>query len=264
MSDLMTLSQRQFIGAWRSLSLRSPYCSLHSEPGLECTFSGTPISFFNAISLTGRDLSADAVRRDSERARAWASDKNVPWLLVVTPGALTTPAECESILDSCGYAPLLPLTGMLKETAPPPKAAPSGLDLRTASDDEDYVTLFAINSAAYGMDLPAGEVWGRASTWQDDVMVVGYENNQPASSAGVIDVEGHNYVALVATDPQFQRRGFADATMRRALELAEARFGQRPTFLHASAAGQPVYERMGYRVVCPQMIYMDRAFLGGH
>jgi predicted acetyltransferase len=73
-------------------------------------------------------------------------------------------------------------------------------------------------------------------------------------------VDGHRYVAMVATAPDHQRNGYAEATMRRALELS----GGNPTFLHATDAGRPIYQRMGYQTVASHPVFIDKAFLTGH
>jgi predicted GNAT family acetyltransferase len=77
-------------------------------------------------------------------------------------------------------------------------------------------------------------------------------------------VDGYRYVALVATDPSQQRRGYADAAMRGALQHAAVVHGERPTVLHATDAGRPIYERMGYRTISNHTIFMEKAFVNGH
>ena len=61
----------------------------------------------------------------------------------------------------------------------------------------------------------------------------------PASAAAVFMVGRYRYVALVATDPARQRRGYGDAVMRHALELSARVHGRGPTTLHATEAGRP-------------------------
>jgi GNAT superfamily N-acetyltransferase len=56
------------------------------------------------------------------------------------------------------------------------------------------------------------------------------------------------YVGLVATHPDHQRKGYAEAVMRRSIEEGQAGFGLTRTTLHASEAGRPLYEAMGYDV----------------
>jgi DNA-binding CsgD family transcriptional regulator len=43
---------------------------------------------------------------------------------------------------------------------------------------------------------------------------------------------------MVATEPAHQRRGYAEAAMRHALEVAAGRHGERTSFLHATDAGR--------------------------
>jgi predicted GNAT family acetyltransferase len=65
----------------------------------------------------------------------------------------------------------------------------------------------------------------------------------------------------VATAPDHQRRGYADAAMRQALTHAREAHGAAPTMLHATDAGKPVYERMGYRSISTHLLYLDRRFM---
>src|SRR5262249_50738197 len=114
------------------------------------------------------------------------------------------------------------------------------------------------------MDLSAGNAFlGKRSFWKDHFAVVGMADGKPVCSTTVIMVDGYRYVGLVATVPDQQRRGFADATMRRALGFAGGAPPGSSTFLHASIAGRPVYERMGYKPVSTHMIYMEKRFLEG-
>jgi GNAT superfamily N-acetyltransferase len=68
-------------------------------------------------------------------------------------------------------------------------------------------------------------------------------------------------VSLVATDPTQQRRGFGEAAMRRALELSAASHGELPTVLHATEAGRPLYERMGYTPFSTHTVFMEERFV---
>ena len=52
--------------------------------------------------------------------------------------------------------------------------------------------------------------------------------------------------------------------MRHALEAAAAAHGELPTVLHATEAGRPVYERMGYAAISRHTFFIDKAFLPGN
>ena len=263
--DEIDLSIGQFRDAWRIMCAGTPSLSAAVEEGVEFIFSGLPISFFNVALLTGRGVSGDELKSHGAHACAWAADKSVPWLFVVTHEAFADGVDAVSILDGCGLAPMMALTGMAAEQVGPVTHVPDGLQLTVPDDDTGCGLVLDMNSLAYGMDLEAGKpILGRRSFWADHVPALGMVGTTPVSSATVLIVDGYRYVALVATDPAQQRRGYAEATMRHALEVAATRHAELPTFLHASDAGRPIYQRMGYAPVATHTIFMEKRFLEGH
>lgn len=265
MNDGVDLSIRQFRKAWRLMCAGSPGHSLAAEEGIEYIFSGVPIGFFNVALLTERDVSSDRLKSHGHSACAWAAEKNVPWLFVVTHEALHAGIDAASVLDGCGLAPMMPLTGMLAQQISPVARIPDDLQLTVPQDDAGCSALVDVNSVAYGMDLEAGKpLVGRRSFWNDHVPVLGMVGTTPACCAAVMMVDGYRYVALVATHPAQQRRGYGEAVMRHALEVAAQVHGERPTVLHATDAGRPIYERMGYATIATHSVFMEKKFLTGH
>ncbi len=263
--DGIDLSIRQFGDAWRVMCTGGPAVSAAVEDGIEYIFSGLPISFFNVALLTGRGVSGDKLKSHADQACAWASDKDVPWLFVVTHEAFADGVDVVSILDNSGLTPMMALTGMVAEQVGPVTHVPDGLQLTVPDDDPGCGRVLDMNSLAYGMDLEAGKaVLGQRAFWADHVPALGMVGTTPASSAAVLIVDGYRYVALVATDPAQQRRGYAEAAMRHALEVAATRHGDLPTFLHATDVGRPIYQRMGYATVASHSIFMEKRFLEGH
>lgn len=265
MSDRVALSVGQFTGAWGLMCRASAGHVVASEGGTDYRFSGIPIPFFNIAMPAVREESAEGLSERARRACAWAADKGVPWFFVTTHELLGEGVDANAVMDACGLVPLMPLTGMWAAKVAGVERAPEGLELRLAADEMTSEAMVNINSAAYGMDLSAGlEAIGRARFWGEHVGVVGMRGDEAVSCTAVMMVDGHRYVAFVATQPGHQRKGYADAAMRRALELAAERDGELPTVLHATAAGKPVYERMGYEVISEHTIYMEKRFLEGH
>jgi GNAT superfamily N-acetyltransferase len=237
---------------------------MESTPELEYRFSGVPIPFFNVATVTGAALSTERLQAAAEQARAWAADKGVPWLLLVTSEALDSDADAATALEEKNYATVMVLTGMLASEVGRAERVPEGLDLKLAAEPGTCESVLNINAVAYGMSFDVGQpVWGVPSFWQDHVGVVGSVDGEAVSCAAIFEVEGHHYVAMVATLPDRQRKGYADAAMRYALEAARQRWGALPTFLHATDAGRPVYERMGYKAVSTHFVAMDKALLDG-
>jgi GNAT superfamily N-acetyltransferase len=195
----------------------------------------------------------------------WASDKGAPWLFVATHEALEPGVDAGATLGECGLVPLLPLTGMVARQIAPVARVPQGLRLEVPDDDAGCGAVLVVNSAAYGMDLGASKpAFGRGAFWADHVAVLGRAEGVPVTCAAVLLSGGHRYVAMVATQPEHQKKGFAEAAMRLALQAAAEKFGERPSFLHATDAGRPIYARMGYETVASHTCFMDKRLLEGH
>jgi GNAT superfamily N-acetyltransferase len=265
MRDDVELSLSQIREAWRLMCAPAPGPAIEDRGGIFYAFSGLPIPFFNIAVINGRNLSGETLRSRAEAALAWAVDKQVPWFLLVTHERLLSGVDATAVLEDCGLAPAMPVTGMLAQRVAPAGQQPAGLQLRVPQDDAGCAALLDVNSLAYAMPLDeAKPVLGRRGFWQDHFPVLGTAGDTPACCATVLMVDGHRYVAMVATDPTQQRRGYADAAMRHALEAAAEVHGELPTVLHATDAGRPVYERMGYAAISSHMFFIDKTFLPGH
>jgi GNAT superfamily N-acetyltransferase len=263
--DRVELSVRQFSEAWRLMCTGVAGHTAAVADGVEYIFSGCPIGFFNVAFPTGRTVSAAALKAAADGARAWTSDKGVPWIFLVTHETLASGTDAAAILDGCGYAPMMTLTGMIAQHVAPVTKVPAGLELTVPDDDRACGEVLDVNGLAYGMDLEAGKpLVGTRAFWANHFPVLGLAGGKTACSAAVMMVDGYRYVALVATDPAQQRRGFADAAMRRALDLSARAHGEVPTVLHATEAGRPVYERMGYGSISTHTTFMEKAFLESH
>ena len=265
MSEGVELAIDQFREAWRLWSAASPHQPRVNEDGIEFIFSGVPISFFNVAILTGQNVSREGLKALGKRACESAAEQGVPWLFVVTHERLQPGVDAVAGLDECGLAPMMPMTGMVATRINPGRGVPDDLELTVPRDDSSCSAVLDVNSLAYGMDLDAGKALiGKAEFWSDHTPVLGTVGGKPASSAAVVMVDGYRYVALVATDPAHQRRGFAEAAMRRALQVAAEQHGELPTVLHATEAGRPIYERMGYEKIATHTLFMEKRFLEGH
>ena len=264
-NDSVALSIRHFIDAWRLMCAGAPGYSEEAANGVHFVFSGIPIPFFNVALVTGTTVSADALSAAGERACGWASKRAAPWLFVVTHEALVEGTDHAAALESCGMVPLMPLTGMIAQHVAPPSNVPSELQLTRPQDDGRCSAIVDVNGLAYGMDLEAAkETLGKQAFWSAHFPALGMADGMPACAAAVMMVDGYRYVALVATDPARQRRGYGELVMRHALALAALTHGDVPTTLHATEAGRPIYERMGYVPIAAHTVFIERKFLAGH
>jgi len=261
-TDGVDLSFRQLLGSWRLMAAVAPKPSALSAPGFECIFAGVPVPFFNVALITDPRVSSAALTAHGRQACDFAADKDVPWLFIVTHETLDAGVDPAAALDGCGLAPAMRLTGMVASHLTPAARAAEGLQLVIPQDDALCAAAIDINSAAYAMDLAAAKPLMGPSFWADHYLAVGLAAGVPVCSAAVLMVEGFRYVVLVATLPDQQRRGFAEAAMRHALQAAVDVHGETPTVLHATEAGRPLYERMGYATISRHTVFMEKRFLG--
>jgi GNAT superfamily N-acetyltransferase len=126
-------------------------------------------------------------------------------------------------------------------------AAP--LEFVRVTDGDALQVYGEINAQGYGFPLEAGRAAISGSHfWKSTAYAfIGYEAGQAVSTAAAIVNEGQIYLALVATRPHAQRKGYGLATVRHTLRAAYDATGLTRTTLHATQAGFPVYQRAGYR-----------------
>ncbi|HVJ52530.1 MAG TPA: GNAT family N-acetyltransferase [Aliidongia sp.] len=135
-----------------------------------------------------------------------------------------------------------------------PMAEPDHAELRfeRVRTDEHLQAYADLNSQGYGFPLEAGRTGLVGSTlWKSDQMhaYLALRGDTPVACAATVADEGNLFLALVATAPGFQRRGYATAVVRKALHEGGRATGLTRATLHASDAGFPVYSRIGYRKV---------------
>jgi GNAT superfamily N-acetyltransferase len=235
------------------------------DGAVEYIFTGLPIPFFNAAVVTARSVSASSLQAQGRQACEWAGRQSVPWMFLVTHDALASGVDAAAVLDSCGLTPMLPMTGMRAQRIAPAARTALGLELEVPHDDAAYGAIFDVNAAAYGVPLDACKTtYATRAFWGNHVPALGRVDGAPVASAAVFMVEGYRYVALVATLPDRQRRGYAEAVMRHALDVAASTHGEKPTTLHATDAGRPIYARMGYEPIAAHTAFIEKRFLEGH
>lgn len=87
--------------------------------------------------------------------------------------------------------------------------------------------------------------WRRFLTMQPDGCFVGELDGTPIATTAAFIFGPVAWIAMVLVDAEFRRKGVATALLKHALDFLD-RHGVRTIRLDATAAGQPVYEKLGF------------------
>ncbi len=246
-------SVQQLADTWRAIISDRVSSDIQDPPGMAIRWADSKFTFWNCI--TFNDQGADSRLLDARLGQAAAymrqrSQYGLIWLfedLLAPMARENLPAAAER----AGLSLALTGFGMAGDVLPIPEPRHPGLRFVRVTTDDDLRTYADINSRAYGMPIEAGRdgLCG-SQLWKTGMhSYIGLVNDEPVSAAATVATEGRLFLALVATVPEAQRKGYGEATARKALFEGAKATGLTRTTLHATIAGAPVYERIGYHKV---------------
>ena len=254
MDDATLLHRRRLsqIVGYRGIGTASPGAAVHDvRPGvLAAVVPVTPgASLPNSVLYTD----AAAVLEAYDELVALYADAGVrAWTVWVVPEDDDLAAELQA-------------RGHVLDGSPTMMAAPME-DLDLGAEDEldlhpepRWADIGALSEAAFG--IPAGRLAPGLADMDHPAMhpYVALLDGEPAACLATIDGPGGDCsLQFVATAPAARGRGLATALVRRGLRDARER-GFTTASLEASAMGEPVYARLGYRAFGPVRMFERRS-----
>lgn len=186
-----------------------------------------------------------------EAARTYFGPRHRGYTLWIRP---EIDMDLEAAAHSAGYAEISSSPWMILERPIAGHDLPAGLEIREATDERGILDARDVNREAYtSLQMPSSEVdavYGlphralnpRCRTW------VGYADGMPVATAMLLFTPEVAGVYWVGTIEAARGRGYA-AAMTRAVSNAGFTAGARIVTLQASAMGEPIYARLGYRTI---------------
>ncbi len=243
--DLAARADANYYQSWRALARVMDGGAVFEDDGVLLTDLGLGVPHIN-IAFVTRPLT-DPVEQ-MRRAMRFFADRGSPFVVRIREGLdPASEAACEQL--GMPYADTVPGMASVAMTAPP---TPAGLRIERVATPETLVAFCLV--VARGFDLP-GELAERllppAILLEPDVdLFLGRAEGRAAATSTLIRSEGVAGVHHVATLPEYRRRGFGEAMTWHAV-AAGAGYGCDMAALQASEMGQPIYERMGFKLVSP-------------
>jgi GNAT superfamily N-acetyltransferase len=253
-------SMEQLTVAWRAMVLdRDPNADVRDLPGIAVRWADCRFALWNAITLTDAVADADLLAQCLSQAADIMRSKKHPGFLLLFEDLLDDRAR-STLGTAAGQAGLQRAfsgTGMAGDLLPVPDPVHPDLTFARVTTDEQLQAYADINSRAHGFPLEDGrDGLAGSALWKNEVHAyLAMRGDLPVACAATIAAEGRLFVVLVATDPQWQRRGYGEAVTRKALHEGARATGLTRATLHSTEAGAPVYPRIGFKPNTPIHFY---------
>jgi ribosomal protein S18 acetylase RimI-like enzyme len=253
-------ANRQFIGSALLYCSGFPGADVVKGSGWIAACRNTPVPISNAIFLSRSIIDEADLDRRAQGVASYVRRKESPPLLLLcrewVPEYLH--ARVGAYIASAGLIATKSMTGMAADQLLRKQPVGVGLEFRRVINEAMRRDFADINSAAYGFPLEAErQALAVPQIWNARALsgYVGYRNGCAAAAAGAMALHGAIHIVCVATHPEYQRCGFAEAAIRHALHDMRSRTGLTRTTLSATEAGRPLYHRMGYHETATFVMY---------
>ncbi|GAB1340369.1 hypothetical protein ACE1SV_69590 [Streptomyces sp. E-15] len=262
MTDLKAAveSVAQLSTVWRAMVLdRDGGADVRDLPGLAVRWADCRFAFWNAIALNEVGVDEALLNERLGQAADIMRSKERPGFLWLFEDLLADDARAalEEATRRAGLVHAFPGTGMAGDLLPVPEPRHPDLSFERVTTDAHLLAYADINSRAYGFELADGRDGLAGSTlWKREVYAyLALRDGDPVACAATVEADGRLFVVLVATEPEHQRRGYGEAVTRKALYEGARATGLTRATLHATAAGAPVYPRIGFEPNSPMGFY---------
>jgi hypothetical protein len=215
-------SVEQFISAWKVFVGEYPNADIEDRPGLSIRWNASSFPFWHAVFLSEQIADTETLAHRIHEASDYMRMKCEAGLLWVCEGYLGGSAResLQSIITKEGFELALTATGMAGEMMPLTSLSHPALRVERVVDRDQLISYADINSEAYGFPIE----WGRSGLsgsklWKSAFYsYLGFEGSRPVSAASAVVNDGIIFLALVATRPDAQHKGYAQVVVRHALQ----------------------------------------------
>ena len=210
--------------------------------------TGVPSPLFNPVLRT--TVEAAEIGEVVAEARAWYRERRLPWSWYVGPAS--EPPDLERELARRGFTKVTEPPGMAADLATLDELeAGAPVRIERVSQRRQIESWFAVFAPAFELSRSAATAFRDlilAGGLGDDAPMlnyVAYEQRTPVATGSLVPAAGVGGIYNVATRADRRGRGIGRA-ITYALMREAAELGYRTAVLWSTAAGLPVYRRLGF------------------
>lgn len=249
--EIVAELQANFIKANRDIAEHCATGEVREIDGLLIKYTGVPAADKNAAFVT-RPLRDP--RETIRRAIAYFDARSMPFGILMRE---SLDPDSERACRALGLAHVHTLPGMALAPLPGEiPAAPPALQIRAVTTAVEHDVHVQTDAAGFEGSVEHARRLFPASLFERDCAVefTGFFEGQPVTVSSLVVTGRTAGIYGVATIPAYRQRGFGEAMTWRAIREGVER-GCEMANLTASDLGRPVYERMGFRLVAPFLIF---------
>jgi GNAT superfamily N-acetyltransferase len=256
-------SNTLFQEAWKFYARSCPKGDIVQTPEVLIAACHVPWSIMNLAFLPAPVGTEAELERALDAAAAYFTPRGLAWMFAAAWDWLPPPVRSRAAEVCAGRGLVLAMesVGMAAEQLAPSVWPQNARDIHLVTDAKGTQHIADIHAAAYGapVDMARQSIAIPAMFQGESRAYLGHEKGRYVASAAALRRGDVAYVGYVATRPDFQGKGYAEALLRQALKDAKRLWGLERTVLHATLAGLPVYQRLGYREVTRFGLYAPRS-----
>jgi GNAT superfamily N-acetyltransferase len=250
-SELALESRRIYSGVWSDFIRGSKGGEVFSIEGVtvaanRSSWPGLNLAFFDWNEVSLDNETEWKVRAINDYFRSIQRS----WLLVMPldTAQQTGQAAQLQLLGDMGLFPVQELVGMWTDSLLPAARAVPDLTFCPVADANTEQVFAGLNAGAnqipeeWTFDAIVGNrLWGNQMSG-----MIGYRGSNAVTGSMICRWQGIDLVGWVATLPDHQHCGYAEAVLRRTVSEAHARQPRARLHLHSTAAGLSLYRRLGF------------------
>jgi GNAT superfamily N-acetyltransferase len=245
--------------SFRVLAEGRPGAEVLELPGISIASLGVSFQMFNAAFLSAPVETQSELEARLRTARSYFDARGLPWALWICEDwlAVRVRRKLSRTCEAFGLRLSSEMPGMAADRLEPPKRKLPQLEVRRVDAETSLNDFRAIGSNCFHVPIVwFSEVFDEKMAARESfVCWVGYRDGMPVASAATVVSDGVLGIYNVATSPEYRNRGHAEAITRYAIDAALGVFPARRFVLQSTAAGQRIYERMGFRPVTRVLVY---------